>query len=117
MRHTASNQQENTMNADETIADSERGGRSASIIQDVNGHFYVERDGGQADEAFHRGTKSDAVMRVEGYRPVTEVYPALQDGPRAPAGVELDDLYVSVSTPPADPPGRYPLSRDSARSG
>jgi hypothetical protein len=88
------------MNADEPIADSERGGRSVRIIQDVNGHFYVERDGGQADEAFHRGTKSDAVMRAEGYRPVTEVYPGLQERPRSPAGVELDDLYVSVSTPP-----------------
>jgi hypothetical protein len=88
------------MNADETIADNERGGRSVSIIQDVNGHFYVERGGGQADEAFHRGTKSDAVMRAEGYRPVTEVYLGLQECPRLPAGVELDDLYVYVSTPP-----------------
>ena len=88
------------MNADAPIADSERGGRSVRIIQDVNGHFYVERDGGQADEAFHRGTKSDAVMRAEGYRPVTEVYTGLQERPRSPAGVELDDLYVSVSTLP-----------------
>jgi hypothetical protein len=87
------------MNADEPIADAGRGGRSVRIIQDVNGHFYVERDGVQADEAFHRGTKSDAVMRAEGYQPVVEVYPEVQERPRAPAGVELDDLYVSVSTP------------------
>jgi hypothetical protein len=105
------------MNADEPIADSERGGRSVRIIQDVNGHFYVERDGGQADEAFHRGTKSDAVMRAEGYRPVTEVYPGLQERPRSPVGVELDDLYVSVNITPADSTGRYPLWRDNARSG
>jgi len=89
------------VNADEPIADGERGGRWVRVIQDGNGHFYVERDGGQADEAFHRGTKSDAVMRAEGYRPVTEVYPGLQERPRSPAGVELDDLYVSVSTPPS----------------
>jgi hypothetical protein len=88
------------MSAVEPIADGERGGRPVSIIQDVNGHFYVERDGGQADEAFHRGTKSDAVMRAEGYRPVTEVYLGLQDRHRSTAGVELDDLYVSVSTRP-----------------
>jgi hypothetical protein len=101
MRHTASNEQENTVNADEPIDDSEGGGRWVRVTQDGNGHFYVERDGGQADEAFHRGTKSDAVMRAEGYRPVTEVYPGLQERPRSPAGVELDDLYVSVSTPPS----------------
>jgi hypothetical protein len=86
------------MNTDEPIADVSRGGRSVRIIQDGNGHFYIERDGVQADEAFHRGSKSDAIMRVEGYRPVVEVYPGLQEYPQAPAGVELDDLYVSVST-------------------
>ena len=87
------------MHADETIADAGRSGRPVRIIQDVNGHFYVERDGVQAEEAFHRGTKSDAVMRADGYRPVVEVYPELQERPRAPAGVALDDLYVSASTP------------------
>jgi hypothetical protein len=105
------------MNADEPIGDCERGWRSVRIIQDVNGHFYVEGNGGQGDEAFHRATKSDALMRAEGYRPVTEVYPGLQERPRSPVGVALDDLYLSVSTPPADPPGLYPLWRDSARSG
>jgi hypothetical protein len=99
MRHPASNNQGKTMNADEPIADVGRGGRSVRIIQDGNGHFYVERDGVHAEEACHRGTKSDAVMRAEGYRPVVEVYPELHERPRAPAGVELDDLYVSVSTP------------------
>jgi hypothetical protein len=87
------------MNADEPIADVGSGGRSVCLIQDVNGHFYVERDGVQAHEAFHRGTKSDAVMRADGYQPVVEVYPELTERPRAPAGVELEDLYVSVSTP------------------
>ena len=74
-------------------------GRAVRLIQDVNGHFYVERDGVQAEEAFHRGTKSDALMRAEGYQPVVEVYPGIQERPPAPAGVELDDLYVSVHTP------------------
>jgi len=87
------------MNADEPIADAGRGGRSVRIIQDVNGHFYVERDGVQAEEASPRGTQSDAVMRANGYQPVVEVYPELQERPRAPAGVELDDLYVAVSMP------------------
>jgi hypothetical protein len=87
------------MNADEPIADLSRGGRSVHIIQDVNGHFYVERGGVQADEAFHRGNRSDAVMRADGYRPVVDVYPELQERPRTPAGVELDDLYVPVRTP------------------
>jgi hypothetical protein len=87
------------MHADEPIADAGRGGRSVRMIQDVNGHFYVERDGVQAEEAVHRGAKSDAVMRAEGYQPVVEVYPELHERPPAPAGVELDDLYVSVSTP------------------
>ena len=87
------------MNADEPIADAGSGGRSVRMIQDVNGHFYVERDGVRADEVFHRGTQSDAVMRAKGYQPVVEVYPELQERPRAPAGVELDNLYVSVSTP------------------
>jgi hypothetical protein len=99
MIQTASNEQENTMNADEPIADVGHNGKSVRIIQDVNGRFHVERDGVQADEAFHRGTRSDAIMRADGYRPVAEVYPALQERPRAPAGVELDELYVSVSTP------------------
>ena len=88
------------MNAGEPIADAGRGGTSVRIIQDANGRFSVERDGVQADEAFRRGTRSDAVMRADGYRPVAEVYPGLQERPLATAGVELDDLYVAVSTPP-----------------
>ena len=87
------------MNAKEPIAEVGRGGRAVRLIQDVNGHFYVERDGVQTEEAFHRGTKSDALMRAEGYQPVVEVYPGLQARPPMPAGVELDDLYVSVRTP------------------
>ena len=97
---TASDAEEKTMNADEPIADVGRGGTSVRIIQDANGRFFVERDAVQADEAFHRGTRSDAIMRADGYRPVAEVYPGLQERPLAPAGVELDDLYVAVSTPP-----------------
>ena len=99
MRHPAANSQGNTMNADEPIADVGRGGRAVRLIQEGNGHFYVERVGVQAEEAFHRGTKSDAVMRAEGYQPVVEVYPELTARPRAPAGVALEDLYVSVHTP------------------
>jgi hypothetical protein len=87
------------MHGDEPIADAGRGGRAVRILQDVNGHFYVERDGVHAEEAVPRGTKSDAVMRAEGYRPVVEVYPELQERPPTPAGVALDELYVSVSTP------------------
>jgi hypothetical protein len=87
------------MHADEPIADAGRGGRSVRLIQDGNGHFYVERDGVPAEEAFHRGAKSDAVMRAEGYQPVVEVYPELHERPPVPAGVELEDLYVSVRTP------------------
>jgi hypothetical protein len=64
------------MPADEPIADAGRGGRSVRLIQDSHGHFSVERDGVPAEEAVHRGTKSDAVMRAEGYQPVVEVYPA-----------------------------------------
>jgi hypothetical protein len=71
-------------------------GRQMRIIQDANGRFYVERDGVQVDEAFHRGAKSDAVMRADGYRPVAEVYPGLKEHPLASVGVDLDDLYVSV---------------------
>ena len=66
------------------------------LIQDGHGHFSVGRDGVPAEEAVHRGATSDAVMRAEGYQPVVEVYPELQARPPAPAGVELDDLYVSV---------------------
>jgi hypothetical protein len=87
------------MHAGEPIAEGSRGGRMVRIVQDVNGHFYVERDGAQAEEAFHRGAKSDAVMRAEGYQPVVEVYPELHERHPAPAGVELDELYVSVSPP------------------
>jgi hypothetical protein len=87
------------MHADEPIADAGRGGRSVRLIQDGNGHFYVERDGVPAEEAFRRGGKSDAVMRAEGYQPVVEVYPELHERPPVPAGVELEDLYVSVRTP------------------
>jgi hypothetical protein len=87
------------MNAEEPIAGGSRGGRSVRLIQDANGHFYVERDGVRTDEACHRGTRSDAVMRVEGYRPVLEVYPELQERSPAPAGAELDELYVSESIP------------------
>jgi hypothetical protein len=38
-------------------------------------------------------------MRAEGYQPVVEVYPELHERHPAPAGVELDELYVSVSPP------------------
>jgi hypothetical protein len=87
------------MPADEPIADAGRCGRSVRIVQDVNGHFYIERDGVRAEEAVHRGAKSDTVMRAEGDQPVVEVYPELHERHPAPAGVELDDLYVSVRTP------------------
>jgi hypothetical protein len=99
MRQSAANNQGKTMNAEEPIADIGHGGRAVRLIQEANGHFYVERDGVQAEEVFHRGTKSDAVMRADGYQPVVELYPELQERPPMPAGVELDDLYVPVSTP------------------
>jgi hypothetical protein len=66
------------------------------ILQDANGRFYVERDGVPAEEAFHRGSKSDAVMRADGYRPVAEVYPGVQGHPLESVGIDLDDLYVPV---------------------
>jgi hypothetical protein len=96
---TASNAWGNIMDADKPIAEAGRGGRAVRILQDANGHFYVEHDGVQPDEALHQGTKSDAVMRAEGYRPVVEVYPELQERPLALPGMELDELYVSVSAP------------------
>jgi hypothetical protein len=94
--HNASHEQENTMNADEPI-NGVGPGRPMRIIQDANGRFYVERDGLQTEEAFHRGSKSDAVMRADGYRPVAEVYPGLREYPVASAGIDLDDLYVAVA--------------------
>jgi hypothetical protein len=88
------------MTAKEPIAGVGRGGRAVRLIQDVNGHFYVEHDGVRAEEAFHRGTKSDALMRAEGYQPGrVEVCLGLQEGHPAPAGVVLGDLYVSARTP------------------
>ena len=87
------------MHADEPIADGSGGERAVRLIQDANGHFYIERDGVPTEEAFHRGTRSDDVMRVEGYRPVLEVYPELHQRSPAPAGVELDEVYVPVSMP------------------
>ena len=87
------------MPADEPIADAGRSGRSVRIIQDGNGHFYIERDGAPAEEAVPRGATSDAVMRAEGYQPVVEVYPELHEHPPLPAGVKLDDLYLSVRAP------------------
>jgi hypothetical protein len=72
-------------------------GRPMRLIQDANGRFYVERDGVRADEAFHRGSKSDAVMKADGYRPVAEVYPGLEEHPLARVVVDLADLYVSVA--------------------
>jgi hypothetical protein len=77
------------MHADEPIV---------RVSQDpTDGRFYVERDGIQVEEACHRGTKSDDVMRADGYRPVAEVYPEVTEAPRVP-GVELDELYVRLAT-------------------
>jgi len=56
-------------------------GRAVRLVQDVSGHFSFECDGVQAEEAFYRGTKSDALMRAEGYQPVVEVYPAIVSPP------------------------------------
>jgi hypothetical protein len=104
------------MNADEPIEDV---GRRCQlrIIQDANGHFYVERDGIQTEEAFHRGNHSDASMRADGYRPVAEVYPEVTEHPLIPGGANLDDLYVPARRITDDPSGVDGWRRRRGRSG
>jgi hypothetical protein len=104
------------MNGHEPIEDVGRW-RQLRIIQDANGHFYVERDGVQTEEAFHRGNHSDAAMRADGYQPVAEVYPGVTEHPLVPGGVDLDDLYVPARRITDDPTGADGWRRRRGRTG
>jgi hypothetical protein len=81
-------------------------GPQVRIIQDANGHFFVERDGVPVEEALHRGNRSDALMRADGYRLVAEVYPGITEPPLVPGGVDLNDVYVLARRITDDPTGR-----------